>query len=372
MEEHGNGGKNRKLAGERRDWPEAPEKVDPLLGGGAPHRSRRDHPAAAAPPPTGRPRPLRLSQHPSTMHRTVARLSPEIKRVGVIGLGLMGHGIAQTAAWEGFEVVGMEKQQDFIDAGRAKIEESVAKVIKSAEKRRPDTVDAVRAQAEAALGRISYATDLGALADCDIVIEAIVEDMNVKGPLYESLNEIVKADGILATNTSSLPVQLMAESSTRMDRTIGVHFFNPVQVMKLVEVVGLGATDPAVLDATVKFVEDIKKVPVLCKDTPGFVVNRLLVPYLAQAMLMLERGEASADGIDTAMKLGAGVPMGPLELSDYVGLDTALHILDGWVQDYPDEAAFVVPDILREKVREGKLGRKSGEGFFKWDGLKRL
>jgi len=152
---------------------------------------------------------------------------------------------------------------------------------------------------------------------------------------------------------------------------VGLHFFNPVQLMRLVEVVRTDRTDDDVLASARAFGEACGKTPVTCKDTPGFVVNRLLVPYMTQALQMLERGDASAADIDTAMKLGCGYPMGPIELTDYVGLDTTLYILQGWVQRYPDEPAFAIPAVLESKVNEGKLGRKSGEGFYKWEGDKR-
>ena len=163
----------------------------------------------------------------------------------------------------------------------------------------------------------------------------------------------------------------MAEASGRPSRFVGLHFFNPVQLMRLVEVVRTDATDPEVFAAARAFGEAVGKAPVACKDTPGFVVNRLLVPYMSQALLMLDRGDATKEDIDTAMQFGCGHPMGPITLTDYVGLDTTLSILKGWVDKYPNEPAFVIPPILERKVAEGKLGRKSGEGFYTWEGDKK-
>lgn len=162
----------------------------------------------------------------------------------------------------------------------------------------------------------------------------------------------------------------MADASGRQSQTIGLHFFNPVQIMALVEIVKTDATSQSVLKVANDFVKSIGKTPVSCKDTPGFIVNRLLVPYMAQAMLMFDRNDASQEDIDTAMRLGAGYPMGPFQLADYVGLDTCLFILEGWKRDYPNEPTFVIPECLKQKVKEGKLGRKTGEGFFTWEGDK--
>mmetsp|Transcript_13970 Transcript_13970/g.52163 ORF Transcript_13970/g.52163 Transcript_13970/m.52163 type:complete len:306 (+) Transcript_13970:96-1013(+) len=295
-----------------------------------------------------------------------------VKKVGVVGLGLMGHGIAQTVAWEGFEVVGVESSQKSLELGQQRIDESLQKILKTAAKKQPDSLAEKEQRSQETKARISYSTDRGALHDCDVVIEAVVEDMAVKTPLYQELHALCKPETLLCSNTSSLPIQAIAEASGRPQKTIGLHFFNPVQIMRLVEVVKLPETDPADFEMMVQFVRDINKTPVTCVDTPGFIVNRLLVPALAQAMMMLERGHASKEDIDTAMQLGAGHPMGPLTLADYVGLDTCKFILEGWVDRYPEEPAFFVPQCLKDKVAEGKLGRKTGEGFFKWDGMKRL
>lgn len=295
----------------------------------------------------------------------------EIKKVGVVGCGLMGHGIVQVAAQAGYEVVVVETEQGFLDKGLARIEKSLAKLAaKSVEKGKATAEDAEAARA-ASWSRITGSLDKSDFADCDLVCEAIIEDLEIKKALFAELGSICKPETILASNTSSFPVSVMAEASGRPDKFVGLHFFNPVQLMRLVEVVRTDATDPAVFDAARGFGKSVGKAPVGCKDTPGFVVNRLLVPYMTQSLLMLERGDATAADIDAAMQFGCGHPMGPITLTDYVGLDTTLYILEGWVELYPNEPAFIIPEILRTKVAEGKLGRKTGEGFYKWDGDKK-
>lgn len=296
----------------------------------------------------------------------------EIKKVGVVGCGLMGHGIAQVAAQAGYSVVAVEAEQGFLDKGLARIEKSLEKFAAKAVEKGKKTEEEARSGAVEARARIQGTTDRKALADCDLVVEAIVEDLDQKKRLYAELGELCKPETILASNTSSFPIREMAAASGRADRVVGLHFFNPVQLMRLVEVVRTDETSDEVFAAARAFGESVGKTPVGCKDTPGFVVNRLLVPYMVQALLMLERGDASAEDVDTAMQLGCGYPMGPITLTDYVGLDTTLYILEGWAMNYPDEPAFAVPEVLRRKVAEGKLGRKSGEGFYKWEGDKRL
>lgn len=296
----------------------------------------------------------------------------QIKKVGVVGCGLMGHGIVQVAAQGGCDVICLEAEQAFLDKGLARIEKSVEKLAqKAVEKGKASEADA-KAAAAATLGRIRGTTNKADLADCDLVVEAIVEDLGVKKALFAELGSIVKKQGIFASNTSSFPIGEMAEASGRPERFVGLHFFNPVQLMRLVEVVRTEATDDEVFAAARSFGEACGKSPVSCKDTPGFVVNRLLVPFMVQALSMLERGDATKEDIDTAMQFGCGHPMGPITLTDYVGLDTTLYILEGWCERYPDEPAFAIPALLREKVKAGKLGRKSGEGFFKWDGDKKV
>ncbi len=294
-----------------------------------------------------------------------------IEKVGVVGCGLMGHGIAQVAAQAGFQVCVLETKQEFLDSGLARIEKSLAKLSEKAIQSGRAPEEAKRA-ADAARARVTGTTSTKDLAHCDLVIEAIVEDLAQKKALFAELGRLCKPETILASNTSSFAIGEMAEASGRPKRFVGLHFFNPVQLMKLVEVVRTADTDDEAFAAARSFGEAVGKAPVACKDTPGFVVNRLLVPYMVQALLMLERGGASAEDIDTAMQYGCGHPMGPITLTDYVGLDTTLFILEGWVKRFPEEPAFAIPRILRQKVAEGKLGRKTGEGFYKWQGDKRI
>lgn len=223
---------------------------------------------------------------------------------------------------------------------------------------------------EATLSRIQAATDRGALADCDLVIEAIIENIDLKKDLYSDLGRLCKPETILATNTSSLSVDAMSDVCGRPDKLCGLHYFNPVQIMQLVEVVRAESTSDATFSAAMAFATAQGKTAVECTDTPGFIVNRLLVPYMAQAIAMFERGVGSKGDIDKAMQLGCGYPMGPLTLADYVGLDTCLSILQGWVKEFPDEPAFFVPGLLEQMVQEGKMGRKSGQGFYTWKGNK--
>lgn len=286
-----------------------------------------------------------------------------IQKVGVIGCGLMGHGIAQVAAQAGCDVVVREAEQTALDKGVGRIKKSLDKLVEKEKVTRED--------ADAAFGRISGTLELDGLKDCDLVVEAIVEDLDVKKALYAELGGIAKPTAIFASNTSSFPIEHMAEASGRPERVVGLHFFNPVQLMKLVEVVRTDKTADDVLAEAKAFGEAVGKVPVTASDTPGFIVNRLLVPYMAEAMRMAERGDATPEDIDTAMKLGCGYPMGPFTLTDYVGLDTTLFILEGWHARFPDNPLFAPPQILKDKVAAGKLGRKTGEGFFDWQGDKR-
>ena len=294
-----------------------------------------------------------------------------IKKVGVVGCGLMGHGIAQVSAQAGCEVVVLEGEQAFLDKGMARIEKSLSKLAQKGVDKGKLTQEQADAQIAGSKALLSGTLDRNDLADCDLVVEAIVEDLDIKKELFGSLGAICKPETIFASNTSSFPITEMAEASGRPSRFVGLHFFNPVQLMRLVEVVRTDATDPEVFAAARAFGEAVGKAPVACKDTPGFVVNRLLVPYMSQALLMLDRGDATKEDIDTAMQFGCGHPMGPITLTDYVGLDTTLSILQGWVEKYPNEPAFVIPPILERKVAEGKLGRKTGEGFYTWEGDKK-
>ena len=291
----------------------------------------------------------------------------KIQKVGVVGCGLMGHGIVQIAAQGGCQVIALETEQSFLDKGLSRIDGSVKKLASKLVEKGKQSEEQAAAMVETTLANITGTTNRADLADCDLIVEAIVENLEAKTSLFAELGKLCKPETIFASNTSSFPIGEMAEASGRPSRFVGLHFFNPVQLMRLVEVVRTESTDEEVFNAARDFGTACGKTAVSCKDTPGFVVNRLLVPFMVQSLLMLERGDASREDIDAAMQLGCGHPMGPLTLTDYVGLDTTLYILQGWKERYPDEAAFEVPKILETMVAEGKLGRKGGEGFYKWD-----
>ena len=291
----------------------------------------------------------------------------EIKSVGVVGLGLLGHGIAQAAAQTGnYKVIGIDSSDSMLDQAKNNIEGSVRKLNERLVVKKVMSAEEADGHLNRTMDNLSFSTDTRALEHVDLVIEAIVEDMDVKKKLFKELGTFVKPSGILASNTSSLRIGPMAEASGRPDRVVGLHYFNPVQLMKLVEFVSTDTTEKSIPETMRTFVENCGKTVVDCKDTPGFVVNRLLVPYIASAIAMAERKDASIPDIDIAMRLGASNPMGPLTLADYVGLDTTLNILKGWKKEYPDEPTFFVPKALELKVAKGKLGRKSGEGFYHW------
>jgi len=224
---------------------------------------------------------------------------------------------------------------------------------------------------DSTLRRIQTTTDLKTAAkDADVIIEAIVENIKTKQELWSQLDSFAPKRTLFASNTSSLPIRDIASSTKRKDMFGGLHFFNPVPVMKLVEVVTTPELSPASHQSLLQFSKDLGKSPITCKDTPGFVVNRLLVPYMMESIRMLERGDASKEDIDTAMKLGAGYPMGPFQLLDYVGLDTTKFIIDGWHKAFPNEPAFQPSPLLNKLVAEKKLGNKTGEGFYTYTGQK--
>jgi len=283
----------------------------------------------------------------------------EIKKVGVLGCGLMGSGIAQVAATAGYATVVREVAEAPLAKGKAGIVKSLDKFVEKGKMTQADR--------DQTLGRLSYVTDVAALRDCDIVIEAVTEELELKNDLWKQLDDLCPAHTIFASNTSSFPIGEMADASGRPERFVGLHFFNPVQLMKLVEVIQGRKTAPDVVASARAFGEACGKAPILAKDTPGFVVNRLLVPLLHEAILMVERGDATFKDVDTGMELGCGHPMGPIKLLDYVGLDTTLSILEGWHQRYPNEPSFKPSELLKKMVKEGKLGRKSGRGFYEWD-----
>jgi 3-hydroxybutyryl-CoA dehydrogenase len=284
-----------------------------------------------------------------------------IQKVGVVGAGLMGSGIAEVAATRGFDVIVREVDQASAEKGRGRIEKSLGRAV-SKEKISAEDRDA-------ALGRLSFTTEVADLAPCDIVIEAIVEDLEVKNALFGELDGLCGADTIFASNTSSLTITDMAAHTERADRFVGLHFFNPVPVMKLVEVVRTIATSEETFDRAFAFSQKLGKVPIAAKDNSGFVVNLLLVPYMLDAIRQLERGVASIEDIDTGMVLGCGYPMGPFTLCDFVGIDTLYKISEIMFDEYREER-YAPPPLLKRIVAMGRYGRKSGKGFYDWSGEK--
>ncbi|XP_078065312.1 hydroxyacyl-coenzyme A dehydrogenase, mitochondrial [Mustelus asterias] len=287
-----------------------------------------------------------------------------VRHVTVIGGGLMGAGIAQVAAGVGHTVILVDQAEDILKKSLKKIGDSVGRISK---KKFVDKPEAGAEFVQQTLQRISVSTDpASAVQSTDLVIEAIVENVNVKQELFKKLDAVAPEKAIFVSNTSSLPITEIAKATTREDRFGGLHFFNPVPMMKLVEVVQTPKTSQQTFEVLMNFSKALGKKPVACKDTPGFIVNRLLVPYLMEAVRLHERGHGSKEDIDVAMKLGAGYPMGPFELLDYVGLDTSKFIIEGWHEMDPSNPLFNPSALLNKLVDEGKLGKKTGEGFYKY------
>lgn len=280
----------------------------------------------------------------------------EIRKVGVLGCGLMGSGIAQVAAMAGFDVIVLEAEQRFLDKGFSGIEKSLAKFAEKGKLK--DPVETVR-------GRLKGTLKHEDLADCDIVIEAIIENLAEKKKMFATLDSIVKRDAIFATNTSSISVTEVMTATKRPDRFIGLHFFNPVPLMALVEVVRTIATDESVFEAAYNFGKKLGKTPVRTSDKTGFIVNRLLVPYLLDAIRGYEEGIGSIADIDLAMMKGCGYPMGPFTLLDFVGLDTTYYITQVMFEEFK-ERRFASPPLLKRMVMAGWYGKKSGKGFYDW------
>jgi 3-hydroxybutyryl-CoA dehydrogenase len=280
-----------------------------------------------------------------------------IKRVGIVGSGIMGSGIAEVAAKNGFEVVLRSRQQETADAMMASLERSLAKQVEKGKLEAGDR--------DATLARVSATSQLHDLADCDLVIESVVEDLDVKKALFRELNDACKDDAILATNTSTLPVVELAMETRNPELVCGVHFFNPAPMMSLVELVRTLVTSDDTMTRVREFAEACGKEPVEVKDRAGFIVNALLFPYLNNAVRLLENGTASRDDIDTAMKGGCNFPMGPLALLDLVGLDTSLAILEALYEEFKDPNYAPQP-LLKRMVSAGQLGRKSGVGFYEY------
>lgn len=282
----------------------------------------------------------------------------EIKQVGVCGCGLMGSGIAQVAAGAGFDVVVLEADRAALDKGMAGIRKSLDKFVEKG------TLDA--AARDATLGRLKTTTDVADLKACDLVIEAVVENAAAKKALFAELDRLLAPHAIVCSNTSSLCIVELAAATKRPKHVAGLHFFNPVPLMKLVEVVKTIVTDQTTIDALFAFAKRLGKTPILAQDTPGFIVNRLLVPYLLYAIRMYEAGLASREDIDEGMKLGCGHPMGPLTLLDFVGLDTTYYISEIMFDEFKDPL-MAPPPLLKRMVLAGHHGRKSGRGFYEYE-----
>merc|ERR1712106_246209 len=290
------------------------------------------------------------------MNSNITRLATRnIASFSVIGSGLMGAGIAQVGAQTGHQVVLYDISDAALDKAQVSIEKSVARVAKKKE-----NGDQFMAET---LGRITLSSDMGV---CGANAEAVVENLELKQKLFADLEAATSDTCILATNTSSLPVSAIGANLKNKALFGGLHFFNPVPMMKLLEVVKGNDTSDATFDAMMTWGQAMGKTTVSCIDTPGFIVNRLLVPYMMEAIRLVERGHASKEDVDIAMKLGAGYPMGPFELADYVGMDTTKFIMDGWHERMPEDPLFNPSELINEKVAEGKFGRKTGEGFYNY------
>jgi 3-hydroxybutyryl-CoA dehydrogenase len=279
----------------------------------------------------------------------------KIRKVGVLGCGLMGAGIAEVAARAGFETVVREVSEEVVEKGLEKLRGSLDKAVERGK------LDA--GERDKAWGRLRGVVDLAALAECDLVVEAIVENLDEKRKTFAALDAVVKEGALFASNTSSLTITQIAMATRRPDRFVGLHFFNPVPVMKLVEVVRTLLTSQEAYDAALDAVRAFGKEPVTARDNSGFIVNRLLVPYLLDAVRAYEEGVGSVEDIDKAMQLGCGYPMGPFTLLDFVGLDTTYYIANIMFDEYR-EKRFAPPPLLKQMVLAGRLGRKSGRGFY--------
>jgi len=281
----------------------------------------------------------------------------KINKVGIVGAGTMGSGISQVVATKGFEVVMMDVSESALERGINGIEKSLGRLVK----KELITED----ESHQIVSRIVKTTDFTDLSDVDLVIEAVFEDMDVKKETYKKLDEVVRPDVVLATNTSSLPIVEIAVSTNRPDRIVGMHFFNPAPVMKLVEIINTLVTSEETLDFAYRFAQHLGKDPVKTKDYPGFIVNRILVPMLNEAVCAYQDGVGSAEDIDKAMKLGTNQPIGPLALIDLIGADVTLDVMDTFYKEFQDSKYRAAP-LLRQMVRAGMLGRKTGKGFFSY------
>jgi len=280
----------------------------------------------------------------------------DIKTVGVLGCGLMGSGIVEVSACRGFRTIVRELNDEFLERGLARIDKSMARAVS---KGKMTTDEQITAR-----GRIEGVTAVDSLAECDVVIEAVSENIELKLTLWKEVAKVAKAGALLATNTSSIPLTKIAPSSGDPENFIGLHFMNPVPVMKLVEIVRSVATSEDAYQRGKLFTEEgLGKTTITAKDTPGFVINALLVPYICNAVRMVENGVATPEDVDQGMKLGCNMPMGPITLLDFVGLDTTLAIADVLFEEYRDPA-YAAPPLLRRMVELGRMGRKSGRDFY--------
>ncbi|KAG5678784.1 hypothetical protein PVAND_008422 [Polypedilum vanderplanki] len=287
-----------------------------------------------------------------------------IKNVVVVGAGLMGSGIAGMAAVAGFQVTIVDLDKKLLEKSKEQIAITLERVGRKKFKQNETKINEF---IQNSLRNISDSTDLlEVVKNADIVIEAIVENLEAKQKMFQSIDKIAKPSAIFASNTSALPIREISKNSTRLDRFCGLHFFNPVAVMKLLEVIRIPETSETTYKTVMDFGAKMGKTCVTCKDTPGFIVNRLLLPYMSESVRMLERGDASKEDIDMAMKLGAGMPMGPFELSDLVGIDTMKNARDFYHRMAPENELFFPSPLINKMVQEGKLGLKTGEGFYNY------
>ena len=290
------------------------------------------------------------------MGSALVERSMGIEKIAVLGAGQMGNGIAQVAACAGYDVTMIDIKQEYVDKGLAAIENSLSRVVK---KERMTAEEAANA-----LARVKIATDKSAAADADLVVEAIPEIPDLKFSTFAELDQICKPEAILASNTSSISINAIAAATSRPDRVIGMHFMNPVPVMKLVEIINGSDTSDGVTAAVVAASERMGKTALACNDSPGFISNRILCPMINEAILTLEEGVAEPAAIDGIMKLGMNHPIGPLALADLIGLDTVLHIMNVLHEGFEGDPKYAPSQLLKDIVSEGKLGRKSGSGFF--------
>ncbi|MGE5422663.1 MAG: 3-hydroxyacyl-CoA dehydrogenase family protein [Ignavibacteriales bacterium] len=281
----------------------------------------------------------------------------DIKKIGVLGAGTMGAGIAQVCVEAGYPVVLIDVEQAFVDKGLKGIIKSWEKAVEKGKKTAEDV--------EKYKALLATSLDNNGFKDCDIIIEAIIENMDIKKKVFSGLNAILPVDTIFATNTSALSITEIAAGSGRPDKVVGVHFFNPVPAMKLIEIIPGAETSEETVETTMDLSVKIGKEPVKAKESPGFIVNRILLPYINEAAILLQEGVASAEEIDKAMKLGANMPMGPLALADLIGLDVCLHICAYFWQEFGD-SKYRPSLAFKQKVRAGHLGRKTGKGFFNY------